>query len=383
MDDKKRYWIGFNLVKGIGSTRLQNLLNSFGDIEKAWEATEAQLRDAGLGYSLIQTLIKTRNSNQLERTMQLIEKSEINVVTWEDETYPRRLKEINQSPPVLYVHGEILQEDDWSVAIVGTRRISSYGKQVTEQLATELVQNRITIVSGLARGIDSVAHQVSIDKGGRTIAVLGCGVDIIYPPEHRRLAMEIVDHGALVSDYPPGTAPEAINFPPRNRIISGLSKATVVVEAGRKSGALITAAFATEQGREVFAVPGNIYSPNSKGPNQLIADGAQILNNTKALLDSLEINQAHAQRATRQSLPADATEAQLYKVLSTEPLHVDEISRLSGLPIEMITANLTLLELKGMARHIGNMHYVAVSEDYEEYKVDTRRAPLSEFEFDE
>jgi len=352
VDEKTKYWIGFNIVKGIGPTRLQNLINAFRDIQS------------------VQAIIKTRQSGRLDGILRVIHDKEIDVLTWDDENYPRRLKEINQSPPVLYIRGQLHADDDWAVAVVGTRRISAYGRQVTEQIATELARHRITLISGLARGIDSVAHQACLNNGGRTLAVLGSGVDIIYPPEHRQLAKQILSQGALISDYPPGAAPEAANFPPRNRIISGLSKAVVVVEAGQRSGALITAAFATEQGRQVFAVPGNIYSPNSKGPNRLIRDGAQIFTNTDALLDALEITYAKAQISTRQLLPADATEAKLYKILGSDPLHVDEISSLSGLPIETITANLTLLELKGMARHIGNMHYVAISEEREEYRTD-------------
>lgn len=382
VEERTRFWIGFNLVKGIGPTRLQHLINYFGDIQRAWEASPSELQAAELGERFIQSLIETRMSSRLDETMELLHQKDIRVLTWEDPNYPRRLKEVNQSPPVLYLQGELLAEDHWAVAIVGTRRISTYGRQVAEQLGAELAQNGITVVSGLARGIDATAHQACLKNGGRTLAVLGCGVDIVYPPEHRQLAQQVIANGALISDYPPGTAPEAINFPPRNRIISGLSQAVVVVEAGKKSGALITAAFAAEQGRQVFAIPGNIYAPLCKGPNQLIYDGAQILPDTKTLLEALEVRQVKAQQSARKVLPADATEAQLYDILGHEPLHVDEIGAKSGLPIAVISASLTLMELKGMVRQVGNMRYVAAFEERAEYKLDGESQPAEPEGFD-
>jgi DNA processing protein len=214
----------------------------------------------------------------------------------------------------------------------------------------------------LARGIDGVAHKAALRAGGRTLAVLGSGVDRIYPPEHRRLADEIIENGAVLSDYPPGTPPEGVNFPPRNRIISGLSQAVVVVEAGARSGALITAAYAAEHGREVFAVPGNIFAPQSRGANLLIQEGAQILINPQELLETLNVSDLEPQLTARTVLPGDATEAQLYKMLGREPLHVDEIRAQSNLPIEKVSATLAVMELKGMVRKVGSMRYVAVYE---------------------
>ena len=378
MDERTSYWIGFNLVKGIGPTRLQNLINAFGNIQSAWEASAADLESVGLGKKLIQALIETRESDRLDETLQMIQAKGIHVLTWDDLNYPRRLKEIPQSPPVLYLRGGLLEDDHWAAAVVGTRRISAYGRQVAEQLGTELAQNGITVVSGLARGVDAAAHQACLKQGGRTLAVLGCGVDIVYPPEHRQLAERVMANGALISDYPPGTMPEAVNFPPRNRIISGLSQAVVVVEAGKKSGALITAAFASEQGCQVFAVPGNIYAPLCQGPNRLIQNGARILPDTKTLLEALDVGQVKAHQSARKILPTDATEAKLYTLLGNEPLHVDEISAKSGLPIEVISANLTLMELKGMVRQVGNMHYVAAFEEQAAYNTSQEQLPEDE-----
>jgi DNA processing protein len=222
-------------------------------------------------------LIAIRNKENLDTLMERIKRQGIQVITWEDEIYPRRLREIDQPPPVLYLRGSIDPEDDWAVAIVGTRRVTPYGRQITADLAAFLARNGITVVSGLARGVDGIAHEAALGAGGRTIAVLGSGVDRLYPPEHRKLAERIIDHGAVCSDYPPGTAPESSNFPPRNRIISGLSQAVVVIEAGESSGALITARFAADQGRDVLAVPGPINAAQSIGTNHLIQQGARPL----------------------------------------------------------------------------------------------------------
>jgi DNA processing protein len=218
--------------------------------------------------------------------------------------------------------------------------------------------------------VDAVAHQTALKAGGRTIAVLGCGVDKIYPPEHRGLAGQIMERGALVSDYAPGTPPDASNFPPRNRIISGLSLAVVVVEAGETSGALITAEFAAEQGREVFSVPGSILAPQSKGTNKLIRNGALPLLSPDDLMQALDLTRMGEQKTARKALPADATEARLLNVLGNEPLHVDEIRAQADLPIEKVSAALALMELKGMVRQVGGMNYVAVREVQSGYSVE-------------
>ncbi len=265
--EERYYWVGFNLVKGIGAVRLRTLVDFFGSAERAWKADANQLKEAGLGEKIIDNLHQVRSQVDLDKVWQKIQQNDITVLTSEDDLYPRRLKEIDQPPPVLYVRGEIRLEDEWSVAIVGTRRMTAYGRQVAEELADFLGRHGVTVISGLARGIDAIAHQSAIKAGGRTYAVMGSGVDFIYPPENRKLAEEVIHSGALISEYPLGTAPDSGNFPPRNRIISGLSQAVVVIEAGDTSGALITATFAAEQGKEVFAVPGYIHAPQSKGTN--------------------------------------------------------------------------------------------------------------------
>jgi DNA processing protein len=363
----KLYWIGFNLVKGIGAVRFRKLLDTFGDAESAWNASTEALRGAGLSSKLIENLCQLRAQVDLEQVWERIQAHNIQVLTWEDEEYPHRLKEIEQPPPVLYLRGDLTLEDEWAVAIVGTRRITAYGRQVAEEVSATLASNGVTLVSGLARGVDAVAHQAALHAGGRTLAVLGSGVDRIYPPENQRLAEQIIAHGAVISDYPLGTPPEGPNFPPRNRIISGLSLAVIVIEANLDSGAMITATFAAEQGRELFAIPGSIFAPQSRGANQLIRDGARLLLDPQEVLEVLDLKQATAQQAARQILPGDPVEAQLYQVLGSEPRHVDDIRSQTGMSIEKVSSTLALMELKGMVRQVGGMNYVRVRENPAEY----------------
>lgn len=366
--DTRPYWVGFNLVRGIGAVRFQFLLDAFGDAETAWNASPTALAAAGLGPKIVQRILEVRRTVNLVQYWEAIDKQGIRVLTWDDAEYPSQLKEIDQPPPVLYLRGEVVAEDAWSVAIVGTRAVTSYGRQVTEDLARVLAGAGVTIVSGLARGVDGVAHTAAVRAGGRTLAVLGCGVDRIYPPEHRGLAEKIIAQGALVSDYAPGTPPDSTNFPPRNRIISGLSLAVVIVEAGETSGALITAGFAADQGREVFAVPGNIHAPQSKGPNRLIHNGAHPLLQPQDVLEALDLAHNLERREIRRAAPSDATEAALLGILDQQPLHVDEIRTQTGLPIEKVSAALTMMELKGLVRQVGGMNYVAVHEEQADYE---------------
>ncbi len=356
------------MVKGIGSVRFKALLDRFGNAEAAWSASPEALAELGLSRKIIESFQRVRKGVSLEQIWERIQSLGVLMLTWDDEGYPRHLKEIDQPPPVLYLRGSLMPEDEWAVAIVGTRRVTSYGRQVAEDVATTLAHSGVTIVSGLARGVDSIAHQAALNAGGRTLAVLGNGVDLVYPPENRRLAAQIIEHGALVSDYALGTPPDGLNFPPRNRIISGLSMAAIIVEAGVTSGALITATFAAEQGRDVFAVPGNINAPQSQGTNRLIRDGAQPLLNPQDVLESLNMTMITEHRAVRVALPTGPIESRLYQLLSHEPMHVDEIRAQANIPIETVSATLAMMELKGMVRQVGGMNYIAVREQPETYE---------------
>jgi DNA processing protein len=368
--DKKRYWIGFNRVYGIGPARLRTLLDFFGDVEAAWQAPAEDLRAAGLGPKTIKALLETREHMDLDAEAAKVESLGFEVVTWEDDHYPQRLREIPAPPPVLYVWGEIKPKDRWAVAVVGTRRATAYGKSVTREVACTLAASGVTVVSGLARGIDALAHHATLEVGGRTIAVLGSGLDRIYPPEHRRLAESIADAGAVISDYPLGTRPEPQNFPPRNRIISGLALIVVIAEAGEGSGALITADFAAEQGREVFAVPGEITKRASRGTNRLIQSGARLLFSPEDVLEALNLDVVARQEVAALELPEDEAERRVLEALSGEPIHVDDLQASCGLPVSRITASLAMLELKGRARQVGGMHYIRVREPGVVYRVE-------------
>lgn len=354
----KAYWIALNKVPGIGPARLAALLQICGSVEEIWKASIQSLQAAGLDRRSLENLLEARRAIDPSKELEQINRSGINVLTWEDSDYPPNLRQMDASPPVLYVRGDVRETDEWAVAIVGTRRASPYGREVAHTLATELASAGVTVVSGLALGIDAVAHQAALEAGGRTIAVLGSGVDQLYPAQNRALAMRITRQGAVVSEYAIGVRPEARNFPPRNRIVSGLSKGIIVVEAGRRSGALITADFAAEQGRDVFAVPGSILHPGSAGCNYLIQQGAFPLLSVDDVLEQLNLTQLAARREARTTVSPDPQEAELLNHLTTSPQHIDEIVRQVELSSSQVSGLLTLMELKGLVRQVSTLSYV-------------------------
>lgn len=354
-----QYWIGFQRTQGIGPVRLRALIDYFGDVETAWHASAVSLRAAGLNQAAIEQLLYARSRLDLAEELKLLERHGIRALTWQDPDYPKLLREIDQPPPVLYVKGTLLPQDEFAVAMVGTRNASVYGKQVAERLATGLAENGVTVVSGLALGIDGIAHRAALAAGGRTLAVLACGLDEVYPPRHRGLAREIVASGALVSDYAVGVRPEARNFPPRNRLISGLSLGTVVVEAGERSGALITLQFALEQGRDTFAVPGNVHSRASDGTNTAIQRGeAKLVTRVQDILEELNLTMIVEQRQVAEIVPENETEAALLARLGHEPIHIDELVRQSRLSTAEVSSTLVMMELKGLVRRVDQMSYV-------------------------
>jgi len=354
------YWIGFNLISGIGRVKFSRLRDYFGNLEQAWNAGASELKAAGLDHRAVQAIVERRSKIDLDAEMEKLERYEVKALIMDDSSYPLRLKEIYDPPPVLYVRGKLMSDEDCSLAVVGTRRASHYGREVAEWLVGDLVRNKVIVISGLARGIDTVAHRAALAAGGRTVAVMACGLDIVYPPENQKLAQEIVENGALVSEYPLGIKPRADNFPRRNRIMSGLSLGTLVVEAAERSGALITARMALEQDREVFAVPGNIMADSSKGSNSLIRDGAKLVLTVEDILEELNLSTIPQQMELFEPLPASETESLLLELLSSdEAMHIDELCRASGLSISIVSSTLTMMELKGMVNQLGNMNYVA------------------------
>ncbi len=367
MDDL-RYWVGFNRAKGIGPARLRALIQHFGNVETAWKAPAEALRQTGLDERTLNSLLATRSTCDLNAALHAIEQAGAHVVLFADDDYPPLLRQIPDPPPLLYVKGTLEKADHQAIAIVGTRLATDYGRTMAQQIAATLAQAGLTIVSGLARGIDVAAHQAALKAGGRTIAVLPCGIDRVYPPEHRAVADQIIASGALISEFALGTPPEKGNFAPRNRLVSGLSLGVVVVEAGEKSGALISADLALEQGREVFAVPGNVLSKTSKGTNALIQAGARMTTSAGDVLEELGLS--YLPRAAKPEVrsappapaytPANDSEAAVLRCLTAEPQHVNDLSHRCGLPVAQVSSTLTILEIKGLVRQVGSLLYVIV-----------------------
>lgn len=364
MQDLK-YWLAFNRVPTIGPARFRLLERAFPSLEEAWKAPTVELKRSGLDERSVEMVVAQRSRVNPDAELEELERLGIQALTWHDAAYPARLKEIYDPPPVLHVKGNLLPEDDRSIAVVGTRRSTAYGREVCAALVQELARCSITIVSGLARGIDAVAHKATLEARGRTLAVLGSGLDIIYPPEHKALAQEIVERGALLSEHPLGTRPDAQNFPRRNRIMSGLAQGVLVVEASEQSGTNWTVQSALEQGRDVFAVPGNVFSPASRGTNRLIQEGAKLVMGHQDILEELNLSGMGVQLPMPQvgaTVKAEGNEAHLLRYISHEPLHIDEVRRRTGLPIATVSSTLTLMEIKGLVKQVGTLHYIRAQE---------------------
>jgi len=362
--DELKYWVGFSLIPGIGRVRLSQLKEHFGNLRDAWKAPEGELRQAGLDSRSIETLLLLCPKIALGAEMEKLERYKVKALTCEDPRYPPKLKEIYDYPPLLYIRGNLMpRQDEPCLAVVGTRRPSIYGRQVAEEITTDLARSKITVISGLARGIDSIAHRAALGVGGKTIAVLASGLDIIYPAENARLAQAIMEQGALVSEHPLGIKPRAESFPLRNRIMSGLSLGVLVVEARERSGALITAFQALEQNREVFAIPGSILSPTSRGTNHIIQEGAKLVRNCTDIIEELNLSVAAPQQLEiKEFLPVNNVESAVLKQLTSEPKHIDKICRHSGLTMPEVSSTLAILELKGIVKQAGSMNYVLAHE---------------------
>jgi DNA processing protein len=370
MADKDiKYWVGFSMIPRIGRVKLSQLESYFDSLEQAWQAPPAELRRSGLDRGSVNAISYWRPKIYLEAEMEKLDRYGVKVFTFHDPDYPSRLKEVYDYPPILYIRGSLLPEDEWCLAVVGTRRATVYGRQAAEEIVADLVRNKITIVSGLAKGIDSIAHHSALEAGGRTIAVFACGLDIVYPAENAALARNIIQQGALLSEYPLGTRPKADNFPRRNRIMSGLGLGVLVIEADETSGAMITAHLALEQNREVFAVPGSILSPASRGTNRLIQEGAKLVRDYTDILEELNLTAVAQQMEIKEVIPASDTESLLLRQLSAEPAHIDEVCRGSGLPISTVSSTLAMMELKGLVKQVGTMNYVLSREAREAYRV--------------
>lgn len=357
--EDKIYLNAFNLIPGFGPAKFKKIISRFKTIKDAWRANRKELILAGIENDTADFIVRSRNLINPEKEWQKLEKENVNAIAVNSEGYPPLLKEIYDPPAILYIKGGFHEDDKYSIGIVGTRKCTTYGQQAALEISQNLALAGFTIVSGLAKGIDTLAHKAAIENKGRTIAVLGCGLDFIYPRENKFLAEKIVkeNQGVLVSEYPLGSSPLKQNFPARNRIISGLSLGVLVIEAPEKSGALITARQALDQNREVFAVPGSIYSKQSLGPNNLIKIGAKLVCSHQDILDELNVKPLKSRE--KNTAAADTKEEKIiFDILSREPAHIDKIIKESNLSSSTINSTLTIMEIKSKIRALGNDVYM-------------------------
>ncbi len=349
----------FNLIPQLGATSLTRLLKYFGEFESAWFAEISVYKQAGLPDKLIRAIREKRPQINPEKSFAELTRRGIEVITISEPAFPPLLKEIVNAPPVLYVRGDSKALSHPGIGVVGTRKMTGYGKQACEEIVTGLVQNNLSVISGLAFGVDAVSLTATIAEGGIAVAVLASDLDNnnISPRANFHLAQKIIDHGCLVSEFPLGYVVIKQNFPIRNRIIAGLSLGTLVVEADLESGSLITANFALEQNREVFAIPGSIFSQTSRGTNALIKKGAKLVARVSDILEEFDLEAGNPEPI---NFSATAQEQLLLDLLSAEPRHVDELIKSVNLTASQINANLTMLEMKGRIKNLGGGKYAKI-----------------------
>lgn len=343
-------WLGLKTVPGVGNRLFLNLIQHFGELDKVFSASRGELLQVeGVNARLVSAIQDYKIPREVEEDLSLAEKNGVRIITFSDPDYPTLLRHIHDPPPVLYVYGS-LHPDSLNIAIVGSRNATPYGRTVTEGLSSDLIRRGFTVVSGMARGIDSAAHIGALTAGGKTIAVLGCGLGTIYPAENKKLFHRIAENGAVISEFPFLTSPEAHNFPIRNRIISGLSLGAVIVEATHQSGSLITARLAAEQGREVFAVPGSITSFKSMGTHRLIKQGAKLVEHVDDIVEELNIAQPIPSVHIKEepTIPLTPEEKRIIDELSPYPVHIDKLVRRLSLSAGQVSGILLQLELKGL-----------------------------------
>lgn len=365
MQQDLKFWLAISQFAKIGAARFKKLYNYFPDMQAAWTADFLELQKSGLEDNIAQEFILIRRQIDPDKELGKIQQENITTITVKEDKYPKLLKEIFNPPALLYIKGNLENlNSQFNLAIVGTRKISNYGRQITPELTKPLCQNGFIITSGLALGVDSLAHQSAIEVNGKTIAVLGSGIDqqSIYPTSNRYLAKSILDHdGTIISEFPIGMLPLKHNFPTRNRIIAGLSLGTLVIEAAETSGALITAFLALEQNREVFAVPGSLFNRNSIGTHRLIQKGAKLIINYQDILDELNLKDVKSYVSNQQILPATNEEKLIIASLSHDPIHVDQIIKTTQLPASIVSGCLSLMEMKGLIRNLGGQNYILLS----------------------
>jgi len=354
----EEYWIWLSSVEGIGPKRFYMLLTLYGDARSVWDALGGPLTPPdmqALGAKALQKLRQARDERYFYQLFDRLERKGIRALTRLEDDYPPALSAVYDPPPTLYVRGDCPLDGERMLAVVGSRRCTLDGQRAAREFARGLAENGVTVVSGMARGIDTCAHTGALEAAGRTVAVLGCGVDVVYPPENANLMERIIgEGGAVISEFVPGTRPNPGNFPARNRIISGLSAGTLLVEGAKQSGAMITVNLALEQGRDVFAIPGGIYSPLSAAPNQMILGGAiPVLSPWDILEHYRWASRPGASEATRARPPElSPEEERIVNPLREQALSFDELAGITGLPAAKLNSRLTMLELRGIIEKV-------------------------------
>ena len=352
------YLLALSQCALMGPSRLARLRAFFNSWEKAWSASQRELQNSGLEGKIASRLTIFRKKFNYKHFLVFLERHNIKTLTRDEVGYPKLLKQIYLPPPLLYYRGKIELCDRPTIAIVGTRKPSAYGKQVAEKIVAELVEAGLTIISGLALGIDALTHEITLTKKGHTVAVLGSGPEAIYPIANFHIGESIAERGCLLSEFRPGIPPLKSNFPRRNRLIAGLCLGTLVIEASEKSGSLITARHALQENREVMMIPGNIYSPLSSGTNAFIQMGARLITCAQDILSALGLEQAMGQSSLLAPQTLSLDERNIVEQLGYEPLHINELVRALKLDISLINSRLTIMEIKGLVKNIGNMNYI-------------------------
>ncbi len=360
------YWLALNRISGVGQVSFARLLERYGSPEKVFQVDLEDLESVeGMRKNTALAIVKFKRAEKIDRELDELEKHRVGVLTIHDPLYPFLLAKIHDPPPFLYYKGTPSLQDGRSLGVVGSRHGTDYGVRMTERLSWSLAKNGLTIVSGMARGIDTAAHQGTLMAGGRTVAVLGSGLDVIYPPENEKIYHQITEQGLVCSEYPLGTLPERQNFPVRNRIISGMALGVVIVEATQRSGSLITARLALDQGREVFAVPGSIESFKSSGTHRLIKQGAKLVENAQDILEELRLEDRS--EPVGEELEAvgptigpslSPEEKKIWDILSGEAIQVDQITRQSEIGISRTLSLLLGMELRGLIRQLPGKFFV-------------------------
>ena len=369
--EKLKYLFYLTKVKNLGNVRIKSLLARCEEARDCFELSKRELkRIEGIDEKTSEEIIKSRKffgdyEREFEKILKNAEEKNIRIVNITEEEYPSNLKKIFDAPVLLYIKGKLYKEDKYSLSVVGTRFPTEYGRNVCERMVKEISKLGIPVVSGLARGIDSMSHRVALENNNLTYAVLGCGADVVYPKENKKLYEQIIENGAVISEFEIGAAPDKVNFPRRNRIISGISVGTLIVETGLKGGSLITGEFALDQNKEVFAIPGYIYSKKSEGSNELIKNGqAKLVTNVDDILNELSyklkpiLKKTEAEKEEKQIQELSIFEKKIYEVIGIEPIHIDKISEITEMSISDCLVNLLSLEFKEIIKQIPGKNFI-------------------------